>query len=66
MFGGVHHKNVTQRIRIGHGLGIVRARGCAWEGSHDYRRSDRDRAGIDAVTNHVNVTVVTLNVLLTY
>jgi len=66
VFGGVHHKNVTQRIGIGHGLGIIWARGCAWEGSCNYRRLDRDRAGIDAVTDRVNVTVVTLNVLLTY
>jgi len=66
VFGRVRHKNVTQWIRIGHGLGIIRAQGCAWEGSRDYRRSDRDRAGIDAVTDHMNVTVVTLNVLLTY
>ena len=42
MFGGVCHKNVTQRIGIGHGSGIVWAWGCVWEGSRDYGRLDRD------------------------
>jgi len=45
VFGGVRHKNVTQRSGIGHGSGIVWAQGFAREGLRDYRRSDHDSRG---------------------
>ena len=45
VFGGVRHKNVTQRIRIGARVGNVRARECVRERSRDCGGSDRDRRG---------------------
>ena len=45
MFGGVRHKNVTQRIGIGARVRNVRAQECVREGSRDCGGSDCDSRG---------------------